>query len=385
MFYKYKMRKKKIMFTAASSWYLHNFKKEHSRYLHDRFELGALVPNDSQRHLIEADFNKVVGFSVEPYGTNIFKELVSFCFFFFKLMRINPDLVLSFNPKTNLYTSMSCSILSKPFVLNISGMGSAENLTGLKRKVYNSLSSFFYRKAEHIFFQNPHDYHVQIERLRLDKNRCSVLPGSGVNFEKYQMARESLNHKDFFLRLSEKFVFLLVARLIKEKGIGEFVEAAARVKKDFPLAEFWIAGQEDSTERSYDLNANIERLGIKVNYLGVCTDMPKLYSTTHCVVLPSYYPEGTPRSLIEAAASGRPIITTEMPGCQDVVDEGRNGYKVPPRSVDSLENAMRKMLATSEDSYFSMCHVSIEKAKKEFSEEIIFREYDKIIERILGK
>lgn len=378
---------KRIVFSASSEWYLHNFKSDHACYLSQRYNLSALTPDQKEGYLKPGDVFEVVSrYPADPHGTNPLKELRSVLCFTSALHKLNPDIVLSFNPKSNLFASMACWLLRLPFILNVSGAGSAANLKGMKGWVYNTLLSFFYKKAAHIFFQNKQDYQLQVNRFSLDKTRCSVLPGSGVNLEKFELARSVVSSSDFYPQGKNPFVFLMVARLIIDKGVGEFLAAMRKFREENKEAcvEFWLVGQKDCSERAFDIEAALQGEKETVKYLGISNDMPRLYSHVHAVVLPSYYPEGTPRSLIEAAASGRPIITTQMPGCQDVVDEGINGFKVQPKEVDELTEAMKKMFYLTKDNYLAMCHASINKASREFSEKIVLSAYDNKILEVLG-
>lgn len=377
---------KNIAFSASSEWYLYNFKSEHAEYLSHNFLVTAFVPTKKEGFLNAGRiFKKINRYPVDPYGTNPAKEMTSIFCYGLTLLKSRPDIVLSFNPKSNLHASAACWLLRIPIILNVSGAGSASNLKGVKGWIYNSVTSFFYKRAKHIFFQNQQDFSIQVDKFSLETKKCSLLPGSGVNFEKYEPARDALNEAHFYPHDNKPFIFLMVARLIVDKGIGEYLAAAKKFKEENKNAhvEFWLVGQEDSSNRSFNIHEASIKEKEAVKYLGVVSDMPHIYSQVHSMVLPSYYPEGTPRSLIEAAASGKPLITTRMPGCQDVVDEGVNGYKVDPKKVDQLKNAMQKLYELSEVDYLDFCQASIEKAKKEFSEEIVFNAYDSEISKVI--
>lgn len=223
-------------------------------------------------------------------------------------------------------------------------------------------------KVRRVFFQNSEDKRVFLDANIVLEQRTKILPGSGVSLKQFDQAALPFPASDK--------VFLFVARLIREKGIKEFCAAAADLKFTHPNARFQILGPFDRESKSAvtegDLNA---WMGASVEYLGEASDVRIYLRRAHCVVLPSYYKEGTPRSLLEAAAIGRPIITTDLPGCRDVVEVGVTGYLVPGRDSAALAEAMRRVCDMPDSALLKMAREARVRAERLFSEEIIITSY----------
>ncbi|BCR06710.1 hypothetical protein DESUT3_37790 [Desulfuromonas versatilis] len=173
----------------------------------------------------------------------------------------------------------------------------------------------------------------------------------------------------------------MASRLIKSKGVVEYIEAARRLVANDVGCEFILAGVKDSSSRavSNDLLEGLKTEN-RIRFLGHIEDMPSLLNTVDCVVLPSYYPEGVPKSLIEAAASGKIIITTDTPGCRDTVIEGENGFFVPPKSIDGLCEGMQKVLGLSDGEMRRMKHASRLLAENLFDEKTVIQRYFNAVE-----
>lgn len=180
--------------------------------------------------------------------------------------------------------------------------------------------------------------------------------------------------------------FLLVARLLWEKGIGEYVEAARLIKKEFPKVKFQLLGPTDATNPAA-IPRSILDLWVAegvIEYLGSVDDVRPIVGSADCVVLPTYYREGTPRSLLEAAAMGKPIVATNWLGCRDVVENGCNGYLCQTRSVEDLSRKLRQMIELSPEARITMGDFSREKIAREFDEEIVIKRYENAVDQALS-
>jgi glycosyltransferase involved in cell wall biosynthesis len=286
------------------------------------------------------------------------------------LKRQKPDLVFSFNPKTNLYGLLSCKLLGIACVPNVSGVGNASQLSGWKGIVYRLVSKLAFKSAHHVFFQNKSDCQ-EFEQLGvLSAGQYSRLPGSGVDLDKYRPAPKTERRS---------FIFLMACRLIREKGVVEYLKAAERLLSEGYDCEFWLAGVPDKTSRAVPEHviADFASRGI-IRFLGNVTKMEKLMMGVDCVVLPTWYPEGVPRILLEGAASGKILISTDRPGCRDVVKDGCNGYFVEPESVDSLALMMGQVVSLDQDQFDSMAQASRKLAEDNFGEQIVISQYLKV-------
>ena len=336
---------KEVVLLANSAWYLKNFRSSTiEALLCQKYAVRCIVPDSADRQSIRALREigaKVECFRFSPTSVSLFSGAVSLLSLTRLLLRQRPSLVFSFNPKSNLYSAIVCCLLRIAYVPNISGMGTADQLAGIKGWLYQLMMGVFLRRARWTFFQNTENMKAVIERGWVNAERCTLLPGSGVELERF-------TPPDGITPKSER-VFLMASRLLKQKGVQEYLMAAERLTEDSSLnVRCLLAGEFDDSGRCISrqsLAAFAELDGCE--YLGHVDDMPALLRQADCVVLPSYYPEGVPRVLIEAIACGRPVITTEQPGCREVVEEGFNGYRIEPRSVDALFEAMQTFLSLS--------------------------------------
>lgn len=292
------------------------------------------------------------------------------------IKRVSPDVVVAYTSKPVIYTGLSIIGGGKPkFIPMITGLGYAfSSDRSVKRVVINRLVKLLYRvslsSAEVVIFQNEDDKELfrssSLVRKTSDLQRVY---GSGVDVVKFSPSPVPAEPS-----------FLMMARLIKEKGVFQYVEAAKRVKKHHPSARFMLAGGLDDNPNSLT-KSELDRYvaaGV-VEYLGELRDVRDALRRCRFYVLPSYYREGVPRSTIEAMATGRPIITTDSTGCRDTVVDGKNGYLVSPRSVDSLTQAIENALRLSDDSVRQMGLYSREMVTSMFDAEVVNSRLIKII------
>lgn len=364
----------KVVFLANSAWYLKNFRTGTLKSFSCDSEVVCMFPS-GENICLSPYCHKVLRISMRAAGRNPLKEFMSLCSIWSGLKSESPDVVYSFNPKTNLYALMVCWLLRIPCVPNVSGVGVASQLKGLLGIVYNCLAKFFYRRAMHVYFQNRDDRRAFIERGWVSSEKAELIPGSGVDLTRFHPAP----------REGGALRFLMAARLIKQKGVIEFLEAAQSLLHEGSKAEFWLAGVKDYSSRAVEdkLIASFSNQE-GIDFVGHVEDMPTVLSQVDCVVLPSYYPEGVPRSLIEAAASGKVIITTNTPGCREVVERGKNGFLIEPESVEELSKAMRRVTLLSAEERAKMQEASRMLAEYRFDEKIVIDSYLNTAVRITG-
>ena len=309
-------------------------------------------------------------------GTNPLRDLALIARFHRHFNALAPDIVLGFTIKNNIYGAFAAKRLGIPFVPNITGLGTAFLSSSLLEGLSKALYRGAFRKLGHVVFQNRDDLAL-FEQARLigPATRTVVMPGSGIDTKRFAPAP--------YPDLEERgaVVFLLVARLLRDKGIAEYAEAARALKADHPAARFQLLGGSDFTNSSSLPRETAERWHEEglVEYLGTSGDVRPVVAQAHCIVLPSYR-EGAPRTLIEGAAIGRPLIATDVPGCREVVREGENGFLCPPRSSEGLADAMRRFLALSHEERAAMGLNSRALAESEFSAERVVEAYRRILE-----
>jgi glycosyltransferase involved in cell wall biosynthesis len=365
---------KTIVMCANTSWYLYNFRRSTVEMLvNDGWEVLAISGDDDYVNQLErlgAKHNKVF---LNSTGTNPVTDLFTLIHFWW-LYREKPMIVLNFTPKCNVYSCLAAYLRGIPSINNISGMGSGILLRGPVGFFVRMLYGLVARIANVTYFQNPVDQQFFLDELKTTHEKTILIPGSGVNLSKFKSAS---------LKKSGQIRFGIFTRIIEEKGVRHFVEAARLLKQKYNI-EFVIAGSIESSRKnaiSIDEVESWESEGV-IKYLGMLDDVRPEIEACDCIVLPSYYPEGTPRILIESAALGRPIITTDHPGCRDTVSE-KSGYLVRKKSTRSLVTAMECFINLTKLEKEKMSTESRNRAEQYFDEDIILRSYANSINQII--
>ncbi len=360
----------KIAIVANTAWYLYNFRLNLARALRTHgHELVFISPADPYAaKLQEAGFAHR-HWPLSGTGTNPLSEIRSVVALRRQFHAEKLDAVLSYTPKGNIYSG--AALFGRPSVLlpNISGLGAVFSaggpLAALVRGLYRLVIS---RRAAHVFFQNEDDMAQFIAAGIIEPGRAERLMGSGVDLQRFALRPlPSATRGDV--------TFLLVARLIPEKGIPEYVEAARALRAQGSRARFQLLGAADEGRGLSLAQIRAWQDEGLVDYLGKSDDVPAVMAQADCLVLPSYYREGVPRSLIEGAAMGRPVITTDTPGCRDVVDPGVTGWLCQPRSAESLRQAMQEFLDMPVARREAMGAQARERAVRLFDESAIIDRY----------
>lgn len=306
-------------------------------------KVTACAPNENPEtsrrlHDIGVSF---VQLEFQRAGLNPFADLRLLAKLHVLLRKERPDIMLSYTVKPVIYGSLAAAMARIPSIYSIiTGLGYLFSGNGTRQRLMRKLIGWLYRLAlasnKAVFFQNPDDMYLFHERRFVaGKTRAVLINGSGVDMEFFPMTPS----------VATPLVFLLLARLIRDKGIVEFAEAARKLKARYPHVRFWLLGSYDSnpTALSRDQVAQWQAEGA-LEYLGETKDVRPFIAKASVYVLPSYYREGVPRSVLEAMAMGRPIITTDAPGCRETVVPGVNGFLVPPRDVKALASTMEKFI-----------------------------------------
>jgi len=282
-----------------------------------------------------------------------------------------PDVLLSYTIKPVIYGGLASWLAGVPrrYAL-ITGLGYAFIGGSFRQRCVNRIASFLYRislaRYHRVLFQNADDQKLFIQRRILQKSApCAVVPGSGVDLDHF--SRQPLPSSPDGER-----VFLMIGRLIRDKGVFEFVEAARQVRRDFPRARFQILGELEPGRPEAVTKANIDSWASDgtIEYLGTAVDVRPHIVGCHVYVLPSYR-EGLPRSTLEALAIGRPIITTDVPGCRETVRTGWNGLLVEPRNAKFLADAMRRACQWSSPELTRLSENSRQYCEASFSVDLI--------------
>jgi len=376
---KKKIKSKKILIVSSTTQTLYNFRIGLLRALRDeKFEVRAIAKKEEfDKKLEEEGFKCIFLKYLNRSGINPIGDIK----LMLELRRIyrkeKPDLIIHYTIKPNIYGSIVSRFMGIKSFCVVTGLGYTFTKGGALFKVVKLLYKISLSFAKKIFFQNNDDRKLFIEEgiAPLDK---SILLGGGVNTEYFspEVCRKPSN--------SNNLSFLLIARMLWDKGIGEFAGAAEIVKKRFPDTQFQLLGFIDKGNPSVIPEGKIkdwEREGL-IKHLGSTDDVRPFICKSSCVVLPSYR-EGIPHSLLEAMAMTKPIITTDSVGCKEVVENEKNGFLVPVKNAEALANAIERFISLPEDKKTKMGEYSREKAIREFDEKSIIKVYLKNIEDAL--
>lgn len=330
----------KIAILLNSTWNLYNFRRGLvCELVNSGFEVIVIAPKDRFVELVEALGCNFVEIALNKKSINPVSNLYLLWKIYRKLHEISPDILLTYTIKPNIYGSIAAKFLHIPVINNITGLGSSFIASGWLSYLIRILYRIALSNSSKVFFQNSDD-ELQFKKMRIIKSSVAeTLPGSGVDLRKF-----------YYRPMTEKnyTCFLFLGRMLWDKGVGEFVNAAMLLKRSGLQAEYMLVGFVDPQNPSAIPQSKIDewiKLGV-VNYLGGQDDVRDLIERADCIVLPSYR-EGTSRALLEAAAIGRPIITCDVPGCAEVVDDGVNGYLCQPRDGVDLSAKMLKLAALS--------------------------------------
>ncbi|MEM8501170.1 MAG: glycosyltransferase family 4 protein [Pseudomonadota bacterium] len=375
--------KRKVAVVANTTWYLYNFRLNLIRAFQDAgYEVLAIGPADKYvKRLTDAGV-KHIPIKVKGDGKNPLTEILSV----WKLVRVmraeKIEFALSYTPKMNVYTAAAAKVTGAMVVPNISGLGGVFTgqtyLTILMVILYRLVLSW----TPKVFFQNRDDMNFFLSEGIVDIEQALLIPGSGVDLDAFAPQTEmEVSYSD-----DQEFVFLVVARMLSEKGIYEYVEAARRIRAagSNSKVRFQLLGPLATTNPTAipaEVIQNWHRQGA-VEYLGSVDDVRSYIRAAHCVVLASYYREGVPRSLLEAAAMAKPIVTTNSVGCRDTVDNGQTGFLCNPRDVDDLKEKMEQMIALSREERHVMGEKGRLKMEEEFDEKIVIARYLELVDSL---
>lgn len=366
----------RLLFISNTSWYLFNFRLNLMLHLQALgYEIIAVAPHDEYSDRLTEHGISFMAIPMDNKGTHPLKDSLLIARLTGLFLKIKPTVILSYTPKCNIYASLVAGFLNIPIINNVSGLGSAFIVENLVTKIVKFLYIISLKKSAKVFFQNKDDLALFIDKGLVKEKLTDLLPGSGVDVHKFTPVENYISR--------DKFVFLFVARMLKDKGLVELVSATRSLKAQYPQIECQLLGFLDAKNPSAISHEEMQAWvneGI-VNYLGISDSVVDFLRLADCVVLPSYR-EGVPRSLLEAASVGKPIITTNAVGCREVVDDGINGFLCELRSVNDLKLKMEKMLLLSESDRLQMGHNGREKILKQFDEKIVINKYLELINTI---
>ena len=366
----------KIIISLNTSWNIYNFRLNLARALKENgYKVVLVAPYDKYSDVLSKEF-EYHDVYMNNKGTHLVEDLKTLVGFYRLYKKIKPDVVLNYTIKPNIYGNIACSFLGIKTINNISGLGTVFIKESLVTRVVKWLYKYSLKSSSKVFFQNSDDRELFIENNLVKARLCGLLPGSGIDTDKFK----PIIHKN----KDNTFRFLLIARMLWDKGIGEYIKAANILKDKYQNVEFQLLGSLDASNNTAISKEQMQEWvdANTVNYLGVTDNVMEYIEKSDCVVLPSYR-EGTPRTLLESASMAKPIITTDVVGCKEVVDDGVNGYLCEVRNAQDLADKMEMMLSLSDDNRKSMGEAGRVKMINEFDESIVISKYLVNIDEIL--
>lgn len=368
--------KPKVLIALNTAWNLLNFRAGLIRALIAAgYDVVAAAPSDKYVSRLLVLGCRFVPLPMDNKGTHPGRDLLLLWRFYRLLQHERPDVYLGYTVKPNVYGSLAAHTLGIPVINNIAGLGAAFIKDGWLTHLVRGLYRLALSRSAKVFFQNDDDRQIFVLGGLAAERISACVPGSGIDLSKFSPTA---------LPGRSPIRFLLIARMLWDKGVGEFVEAARLLKRCGTNLDFCLLGfldvQNPAAISRKQINTWVEE-GV-VRYLGASDDVRAEIAAADCVVLPSYR-EGTPRTLLEAAAMARPIVTTNAVGCREVVDNGANGYLCRPRDAADLADKIACMAALSSGERETMGLRGREKVEREFDEQIVIRRYLEAIAAIL--
>ena len=368
---------RRVVVAANSSWNIVNFRIGLIRALERAgYEPVVVAPPDAAAEPRMAELQaQRVAVGIDRSGLNPLADLRLLGNYRRILKRLRPAAFLGFTVKPNIYGCIAARSLGIPAFANISGLGTAFIRPGPLRAFVTLLYRVGLSRASVVFFQNPDDRELFIERRMVRADQARLLPGSGVDLDSFMPSPQPPGPA----------TFLLIARLLGDKGVREFAAAARALRAQIPDARFQLLGPIDEGNRTAIARAELDgwiAQGL-VDYLGETDDVRPYVAAASAVVLPSYR-EGLPRTLLEAAAMARPLIATDVPGCREVVEDGVNGFLCEVRDSTSLANAMKKLAELSPSQRLAMGEAGRRKVQDKFSETVVIRAYLNALDTLAG-
>ncbi len=367
---------KKILFVGNTAWSMFNFRRGIFKQLIDLgYQLWVVAPYD--RIYFEKLEN--IGCFCLPIhlsakGTNPIKDFLFYRSLIKILKSVSPDFCFFYTIKPNIYGSFAATRLGIPCIPITTGLGYTFLNNNFISKIARLLYKIAFRKVEQVWFLNADDRQTFIDEQLVKGKKTVILKGEGINVKEFDL-------KPFPQNIS----FLLMARMLKDKGICEFVEAAKRLKKQYPLVSFNLLGFLGVENPSAISVAQMDEwcdTGA-ISYLGVTSNVKPYIQDSTCIVLPSYK-EGIPFSLLEGAVMGRPLIATDVAGCRDVVKDGVNGFLCLPKNIDSLSSAMEQVILMSPEKRMEMGLAGRRKVEQEFNISLVIDQYISVLNKYLG-
>lgn len=376
------MNKKRIALLTNNDDDVYCFRKELiEAFIAAGYDVLISCPYGPKFELMEGIPYKYDDLDIDRRGTNPIKDFRLFLHYRKLFKKAKPDVVLTYTAKPNVYASIAAHQLSIPVINNLTGLGSVINETGLMKSFIMWLFKLAYSKSACMMFQNETNMNVAI-KAGMVRGKYRLIPGSGVDTDRYPLQPYPEGGDG---KTGEPVVFNYIGRILHDKGVDDYIEAAKRIKKEYPQTEFNLMGFIEPTENHYEKDLkDLQDQGIVI-YRGSLKDVKPYITRSHCTIHPSTYGEGMSNVLQESASSGRFLITTNNPGCQETVEDNKTGYIYEGGNVDALVQSIKRFLALPNEQRKHAGELGRKRMEEKFSRNIVISNYMDVIMNLLNK
>lgn len=356
---------KRILVLSNHFITLYNFRKELiTKLVENGNEVFISMPKANENSFFSGRKCKVIETPVDRRGVNPIKDFQLILTYIKIIKNLNPDIILTYTIKPNIYGGIAARLCRKSIIHTVTGLGSVYIQDMWQKKIAVFLNKIAFKSASKVFFLNKDNKKFYEKLGIITQNQSTmIVPGSGVNLEQFRYVEQ---HCD------SEIIFTFIGRVLKDKGIEEYLTAAKELREIYNNVKFEVVGFVEE-EKYIDLLKSYEKNGI-IEYLGKRDDIPEIMARSSCIVLPSYG-EGRGTVLQEGAAIGRPLITCDTYGCKENVEDGYNGYLCKRADAESLKKVMGKFINLPQEDKFLMGKKGREKAEKEFDRKIVTNAY----------
>jgi len=355
---------KKVLFLVNHDIVIYNFRKELvEKLLLENYKVIISSPYGERIDKLISMGCDYIAVDIERHGKNPINEIRLFKYYKKIIRNTNPDFVLTFTIKPNIFGGLAAKKYKIPYIANITGLGTAIEKKSILQKLLITFYKHAFSDIQRVFFQNKENMKF-FSYNNIVVNKHKLIPGSGVNLNHFSV----LKYPE-----SEKIEFVFISRIMKQKGIDQYIEAAKYISNKYKNIRFHVCGFCE--EKKYeDVLKDLQRNGI-LDYHGMVEDIRTVLSNTHCTIHPSYYPEGISNVLLESAASGRPVIATNRSGCKEVIDEGINGFLIEEKNSQDLISKIEVFISLSFKERKKMGLEGRAKVVKEFDRNLVVNAY----------
>lgn len=364
--------KKKVLILANNASGLYDFRNELLLKLLEEYEVHVSLPDEQDVPELQEQGCYMHHTPIDRRGINPIKDFQLLKSYNKLIKEVSPNMVLTYTIKPNIYGNICCRLKKIPYIANITGLGSVFENGGMVQKIVVWLYKIALKEASCIFFQNERNYQI-FEKYGIKGKRYRLVPGSGVNLDRH-------NFENYPMK-EEKMKFLYVGRIMKEKGMDEFLYAAKIIKQENPTVCFEIVGNYEDDYK--EVIEQYEKEGI-INLVDYQKVIHPFYKAASAIVMPSYH-EGMSNVILEASATGRPVLASNIPGCQEGFEDGVTGIGFSARNKEALLEAFRRFISLSYEERVEMGKRARMKIEKEFDRNLVVNAYMDEINALLNK